>query len=66
MVCQEFIPFEAFPGSIGVLPGLPEVQAWKAREADLAAAGGVVLGPSTEELFQLLFVVKEAVMQRIV
>ena len=41
------VPFEAFPGSIGVLPGLPEVQAWKAREADLAAAGGVVLGPST-------------------
>ena len=37
------VPFEAFPGSIGVLPGLPEVQAWKAREADLAAAGGVVL-----------------------
>jgi formamidase len=41
------VPFEAFPGSIGVLPGLPEVAAWKAREADLAAAGGVVLGPST-------------------
>ena len=41
------VPFEAFPGSIGVLPGLPEVDAWKAREADLAAAGGVVLGPST-------------------
>jgi len=41
------VPFEAFPGSIGVLPGLPEVAAWKAREADLAAAGGVVLGPSS-------------------
>jgi formamidase len=41
------VPFEAFPGSIGVLPGLPEVHAWKAREADLALAGGVVLGPST-------------------
>ena len=41
------VPYEAFPGSIGVLPGLPEVQSWKAREADLATAGGVVLGPST-------------------
>ncbi len=41
------VPYEAFPGSIGVLPGLPEVSAWKAREADLAGAGGVVLGPSS-------------------
>lgn len=40
------IPFEAFPGSIGVMPGETEVAAIKAREADLAGAGGVVLGPS--------------------
>jgi formamidase len=39
------VPYEAFPGSIGVLPGEAEVQAWKAREAALAAAGGVVLTP---------------------
>lgn len=41
------VPYEAFPGSIGVLPGEPEIQKWKAREADLATAGGVVLTPST-------------------
>ena len=23
------IPYEAFPGSIGVLPGLKEVESWK-------------------------------------
>jgi len=39
------VPYEAFPGSIGVLPGEPEVAAWKAREAALGAAGGVVLPP---------------------
>ena len=39
------IPYEAFMGSVGVLPGEPEVQAWKAREAALAAAGGVALPP---------------------
>ncbi len=39
------VPYEAFPGSIGVLPGEAEVAAWKAREAALAAAGGVVLPP---------------------
>ncbi len=39
------IPYEAFPGSIGVLPGLKEVESWKKREADLQAAGGVVLTP---------------------
>ena len=39
------IPYEAFPGSIGVLPGMEEVNSWKKREADLAAAGGVVLTP---------------------
>ena len=40
------VPYEAFPGSIGVLPGEPEIKKWKAREADLAGANGVVLGPS--------------------
>jgi formamidase len=40
------IPYEAFPGSLGVLPGEPEIKKWKSREADLAAASGVVLGPS--------------------
>ncbi len=39
------VPYEAFPGSIGVLPGEPEIVAWKAREAALAAAGGAVLTP---------------------
>jgi len=39
------VPFEAFPGSIGVLPGETEVAAWKAREEALATAGGVVLTP---------------------
>ena len=40
------VPYEAFPGSIGVLPGEPEIQKWKAREAELIGAGGVALGPS--------------------
>ena len=40
------VDYEAFPGSIGVLPGPSEVRAWRAREADLALAGGAVLGPS--------------------
>ena len=40
------VPYEAFPGSIGVMPGLPEIEEIKAREAGLAAAGSVVLGPS--------------------
>ena len=39
------IPYEAFPGSIGVLPGDAEVAAWKAREAQLAEFGGIALGP---------------------
>lgn len=40
------IPYEAFMGSVGVLPGEPEVAAWKAREAALIAAGGVAAPPS--------------------
>ncbi|MEO1308518.1 MAG: acetamidase/formamidase family protein [Pseudomonadota bacterium] len=39
------VPYEAFLGSVGVLPGAEEVAAWSAREAALAAAGGVALPP---------------------
>jgi formamidase len=39
------IPYEAFMGSVGVLPGLPEVDSWLARETAMGAAGGVVLPP---------------------
>jgi formamidase len=39
------VPYEAFLGSVGVLPGEEEVAAWKAREAALGAAGGVALPP---------------------
>ncbi|MBX2868282.1 MAG: acetamidase/formamidase family protein [Acidiferrobacterales bacterium] len=40
------IPYEAFPGSIGVMPGEPELDKILKREAALAGAGGVVLTPS--------------------
>ena len=39
------VPYEAFMGSVGVLPGAPETTAWLKREAALAAAGGVALPP---------------------
>jgi formamidase len=39
------IPFNGFMGTVGVLPGEPEVKAWLAREAQLAQAGGVALPP---------------------
>ena len=39
------VPYEAFMGSVGILPGEPEVDSWLAREAALGAAGGVVLLP---------------------
>lgn len=39
------IPFNGFMGTVGVLPGEPEVDAWLAREAALAKAGGVALPP---------------------
>ena len=39
------VPYEAFMGSVGVLPGQEEVGAWIAREAALAEAGGVSLPP---------------------
>jgi formamidase len=39
------IPMNAFMGSVGILPGDPEVDAILAREAMLAGAGGFVLTP---------------------
>lgn len=39
------VPYEAFLGSVGVLPGEEEVVTWKAREDALAAAGGAALAP---------------------
>jgi formamidase len=39
------VPMAAFMGSVGVLPGEPEIGAWLARETALAEAGGVVLAP---------------------
>jgi formamidase len=39
------VPYEAFTGSIGTMPGEEEVTAWLAREADLAAVGGIALPP---------------------
>jgi formamidase len=39
------IPFNGFMGTVGVLPGEPEVTTILAREAALASAGGVVLTP---------------------
>jgi formamidase len=39
------VPMAAFMGSVGVLPGAQEVEAWLARETALAEAGGVVLSP---------------------
>jgi formamidase len=34
------VPMQAFMGSVGVLPGEPEVQKWLARERELGAVGG--------------------------
>ncbi len=39
------VPYEAFMGSVGVLPGEEETDAWLAREAALGAAKGVALPP---------------------
>ncbi len=39
------IPMNGFMGSVGVMPGTKEVDAWFARETQLAAAGGVALPP---------------------
>jgi len=39
------VPYEAFMGSVGVLPGAPEIKEWLARETSLGTAGGVALPP---------------------
>ena len=39
------VPFNGFMGSVGVLPGAPEVDAWLKRETQLGEAGGVALPP---------------------
>ena len=39
------IPFNGFMGSVGVLPGDPEIEKILAREAQLGQAGGIVLTP---------------------
>ncbi|MEM0909227.1 MAG: acetamidase/formamidase family protein [Pseudomonadota bacterium] len=39
------VPYEAFMGSVGVLPGEEEVEAWLARETQLAEVGGIALPP---------------------
>ena len=39
------VPYEAFMGSVGILPGEPETDKWLAREKALGAAGGVALPP---------------------
>lgn len=39
------VPYEAFMGSVGVLPGEPEVESWLERESALGAVGGVALPP---------------------
>ena len=39
------IPMNAFMGSVGVLPGMPEIKKILAREKQLSSAGGVALLP---------------------
>ena len=39
------VPYEAFTGAIGTMPGEPEIESWLARETELAAAGGIALPP---------------------
>lgn len=39
------IPFNGFMGTVGTLPGAPEVATWAAREKQLGEAGGFVLQP---------------------
>jgi formamidase len=42
---QVSIPFAPFTGSMGVLPGDPELETFLTREAELAEAGGISLTP---------------------
>lgn len=39
------VPFNGFMGTVGTLPGQPEVAKWVAREKQLGDAGGVALQP---------------------
>ena len=39
------VPYEAFMGAVGVMPGAPETAAWLKREAALGSAGGIALPP---------------------
>ena len=39
------VPFQGFMGSVGVLPGEPELETWLAREKALGEMGGVALQP---------------------
>jgi len=39
------VPYEAFMGSVGVMPGESEITSWLARETALGAVGGVALPP---------------------
>jgi formamidase len=39
------IPMNGFMGTVGTMPGFPEVDAWLKRENDLGAAGGIALPP---------------------
>ena len=39
------VPYEAFTGGIGTMPGSEEIEAWLAREAALAEVGGIALPP---------------------
>lgn len=42
---QVEIPFAPFAGSMGVLPGEPELETFLTREAELAEVGGIALTP---------------------
>jgi len=39
------VPYEAFTGAIGTMPGEPEIESWLQRETELAAVGGIALPP---------------------
>jgi formamidase len=39
------VPFNGFMGTVGTLPGKPEVEKWVAREKALGEAGGIALPP---------------------
>lgn len=43
------IKLDGFLGTVGVAPGPDQTVAWKKREGDLAAAGGVALPPEPKE-----------------